>query len=309
MVTIGVPTYNGGGKMLRTMLSICEQEYPNLEVIISDNCSSDNTEELCHELQRRFPFIRYFRQTKNIGLIPNFEFVLRMSTGRYFMWAADDDELEPGILKKYVTFLTKHPDYKLVSGRILHWSGDTVLYCERNFSIEHKFPGLRAIRYYSKVIYGSMYYGLMCRESARLISLKNRLGEDWHFVASMAFLGKIKNLSCVGYNKKSGGVSRNFKEYAKAMGAGRWSAEFPHIKIAINAFTEILSRPSVYTHSTILPRVFLAAGSFAVIILNHYITVYPLIIGGKVKRYFLRIYERWIPEFKKIRDEISFPEN
>jgi hypothetical protein len=175
--------------------------------------------------------------------------------------------------------------------------------------MEHTFPGLRVIQYYSKVIYGSMYYGLMCRESAQLIQLKNRLGEDWHFVASMAFLGKIKNLSCVGYNKKSGGVSRNFKEYAKALGAGRWSAEFPHMKIAIDAFTEIFFRPSVYAHSMVIPKMFLAAGSFAGIILNYYGTIYPLVIGGKVKRYFLRIYERWIPEFKKIRDEISFPEN
>src|SRR5687768_16564451 len=73
-VSIGMPTYNSGGKIKEALFSICRQEYGNIEVIISDNCSTDNTEELCVEMSRNYFPVKYFRQVKNIGMVENFKF-------------------------------------------------------------------------------------------------------------------------------------------------------------------------------------------------------------------------------------------
>src|SRR6185295_20069286 len=89
LVSIGVPTYNGDQRVASAVLAVLDQHYPNLEVIISDNCSSDNTEAVCSALCKKYPVIRYFRQKENIGIISNFEFVLSQASGHYFMWIAD----------------------------------------------------------------------------------------------------------------------------------------------------------------------------------------------------------------------------
>lgn len=283
LVSVGIPAYNSRDSIMEAVNSVLEQDYPNLEIIISDDHSTDNTPELCRSLQERYPFIRYIRQPENIGLVRNFEFVKREASGNLFMWVAHDDAMEPGILKKYVEFLLANPSYTLVSGQIRYLSGNEDVYCEKGFSREQSSPGMRVLLYYSRVIQGAMYYGLMRKETAEIIPLRNRIGDDWHFVASLAYLGRIKNLDCIGYNKKLGGTSKTFEQYARVIGASRFSAKFPYITIAVDAFREIISSP-VYKEKRIPSRFILATSCCAAILFNYYVRHYPFVVGGRIKR-------------------------
>jgi len=283
LISIGLPTYNGGKKIVSSLTSILNQGYPHIEVIISDNCSSDDTETICTEFCKQNNFIHYFRQKENIGIIPNFQFVLSKASGKFFMWISDDDSLEPEILQKYVDFLTTHANYTLVSGEIRYWSGNQPAFIERDFSLENNSGAIRVMKYYSKVIHGAIYYGLMRIETARRLILQNRMGEDWHFVAKVAYLGKIKMLECVGYNKKLNGSSRTLRHYAKIIGASWFTTTFPHAQIAIDAFREIITSP-IYRVKPLPARVLLALCSTFGILFNHYCREYPFIIGGKVLR-------------------------
>jgi glycosyltransferase involved in cell wall biosynthesis len=285
MVSVGVPTYNGGKKILAAITSVLTQHYPNIEIIISDNCSSDDTSAVCFALAQENSSVRYFKQHQNIGLMPNFEFVRDQARGDYFMWLSDDDALEPRILPKYVDFLVKHPDYALVSGQIKHWIGNRPVFCERNFNMEQNLAMLRMLNFYFKVVYGSIFYGLMKMELARQIPLTDRIGDDWHFVASIAYLGKIKNLDCIGYHKRCGGVSKNFQQYAKAIGASSFSARFPHVQIAMDAFSNILYYSPVYTQQHYFKKMVLGLSSFLGILVGFYGKRYPFILGGKIKRW------------------------
>src|SRR5258706_15221301 len=283
LVSIGIPTYNGGKRINSTIMAILNQNYPNMQVIISDNCSSDNTEAVCNELCKKNPAIRYFRQKENIGIIANYEFVLRKAKGDFFMWVADDDSLELGILQKYVDFLVSHRDYALVSGEIRYWSDNHAVFDENDFGMEHASPNVRVVKYYSKVKHGAIFYGLMPIDVAKKITLRNRMGEDWHAVAKVAYQGKIKMLECIGYHKKLNGSSKTLKHYAKLIGAPWFSANFPHAQIAIDAFSEIMTSP-IYKepmHS----RLTLALSSMSSILFNHYCKEYPFIIGGKIVRF------------------------
>ena len=90
LVTIAIPTYNRAGSYLGYALaSALKQTYQNLEIIVSDNCSTDNTEQLV----KRFndPRIRYFKHHKNIGADPNWNFCLRQARGVYFLLLQDDE--------------------------------------------------------------------------------------------------------------------------------------------------------------------------------------------------------------------------
>ena len=284
LVTVGIPTCNGGDRISKAVRSVLDQGYPNVEIVISDNCSSDNTMVVCRELSAGNPCIRYYRQPRNIGMMPNFEFVLRQAAGDYFMWMSDDDSLECGILQKYVGFLSNNREYALVSGRIKYWIGDRPVFCEEDFNIEQGQPAARMIKFYFKVVYGSVFYGLMQKKIALRIPLKNRIGDDWHFVACLAYFGKIKTLDCIGYNKKCGGISRSFKEYAENMGATPFAASYPHVQIALDAFHDILRDSPVYATRRSLQRLILAVSSFLTILVSYYGKQYPFIVGGKLKR-------------------------
>jgi glycosyltransferase involved in cell wall biosynthesis len=284
LVSIGMPTYNGSAKIKSALMSVLNQGYPNLEIIISDNCSTDDTQETCTALAAANASIRYIRQPVNIGVMRNFQFVLRQASGNLFMWMSDDDTLEPGILRKYVEFLMNNGGYSLVSGRIKYWSGNRPLFVERDFNIEHNLGVIRLLKFYLKVVYGSIFYGLMWRDVALRVPLTNRIGDDWHFIAGVSYLGKIKMLDCVGYHKKCGGISRNFKHYAKIMGATSFASAFPHIKIATDAFSNILHGSPIYDSQSYVARMLLALFSFFTLIINYYGRQYPFIVGGKIKR-------------------------
>ncbi len=294
-VSIGLPTYNGGRKILKAITSIFNQDYENLEVIISDNASTDDTEEICTGLAQRHPdVVKYYRQPVNRGVTANYSYVLEKATGDYFLWIADDDTLAHGILKKYVDFLASNPDYALVAGQVKYWQGNKLVLVEKDLSLDQRSPYLRVINYYYKVMYGAMVYGMMNRRLAQSIPLRNRIGDDWHFVASVAFTGKIKHLDMHGYNKKFGGVSVNMKNYAEVIGASWFSANFPHATIAIDALAEVVLLSPQYAKLNIVSKMMLGLFSCASVLLSHYTKVFPFIVAGKIKRLIRKPYDQWV---------------
>ena len=91
LVSIGLPVFNGEKSLRQTLDSLLAQDCCDFELIISDNASTDKTEEICVEYAARDSRIRYVRQINNLGSINNFNFVLQAARGEYFMWAAADD--------------------------------------------------------------------------------------------------------------------------------------------------------------------------------------------------------------------------
>lgn len=101
LVSVGIPTYNRQEGLRRTLECITTQTYPNLEIIVSDNCSEgEETLAVVQSFMENDSRIKYCRQETNIGAAPNFKFILEAATGEYFMWAADDDKWEPFYIQK-----------------------------------------------------------------------------------------------------------------------------------------------------------------------------------------------------------------
>jgi glycosyltransferase involved in cell wall biosynthesis len=90
-VSIGMPVYNGEPFIREALDSLLAQTFTDFELIISDNASTDKTEQICREYAAKDKRIRYIRQEINRGAMPNFQYVLDEAVGEYFMWAAADD--------------------------------------------------------------------------------------------------------------------------------------------------------------------------------------------------------------------------
>ncbi|MBK7665077.1 MAG: glycosyltransferase family 2 protein [Sterolibacteriaceae bacterium] len=109
LVSIGLPVYNGQ-KYLRVAIdSVLAQSFEDFELIISDNGSTDATQEICQSYADRDRRIRYIRQPQNRGAGFNYNFVFHEARGQYFKWLAHDDYFAPDNLKASVEALNANP--------------------------------------------------------------------------------------------------------------------------------------------------------------------------------------------------------
>jgi len=90
-VSIGMPVCNGEKFIHEALDALLAQTFTDFELNISDNASTDMTESICRAYAEKDSRIKYVRQTENIGPVANFQYVLDVATGEYFMWAAADD--------------------------------------------------------------------------------------------------------------------------------------------------------------------------------------------------------------------------
>jgi glycosyltransferase involved in cell wall biosynthesis len=113
LVTIGIPTYNRADSYLRQALdSAIGQTYPNIEIVVSDNCSTDNTEALVKDLIA--PNLRYYRHDDNIGANNNFNFCLDQARGDYFLLLHDDDTIDEDFVAVCMDAAGYHTDIGII---------------------------------------------------------------------------------------------------------------------------------------------------------------------------------------------------
>jgi glycosyltransferase involved in cell wall biosynthesis len=113
-VSVGFPVYNGEKYLEQALSSLLAQTHTDLEVVISDNASTDRTQEICEKAAATDPRIRYYRQPVNRGLGFNANFVLEHASAPYFRWYAHDDLLEPSCIERSAGALDADPTLILV---------------------------------------------------------------------------------------------------------------------------------------------------------------------------------------------------
>jgi glycosyltransferase involved in cell wall biosynthesis len=91
LLSIAMCTYNGEQYLQEQLDSILSQSYVNLELIISDDCSSDSTIRIIERYQEKDPRIKLYKNEKNLGFLKNFEKSISLCTGKYIALADQDD--------------------------------------------------------------------------------------------------------------------------------------------------------------------------------------------------------------------------
>jgi glycosyltransferase involved in cell wall biosynthesis len=167
LVTIGMPTRNGARFIARSIESLLAQDYPNWQLVISDNASTDETESIARSYAAGDDRIRYDRSPTNIGVAANFNRVLGLAEGRYFMWAADHDLWAPSLISTCVTALEARPEAVLAyPGSLLIDEQDAVIE-EMDDQIE--LDQASALARYKRLIWRlnvcNMIYGVARRDA------------------------------------------------------------------------------------------------------------------------------------------------
>jgi glycosyltransferase involved in cell wall biosynthesis len=111
-VTVCIPTYNRSSLLLTSLQSVLRQAFRDLEVIVSDNASTDDTQDVVRSFDD--PRVKYERLPENIGLFGNLSRCLQLGSGRYRVVLPDDDLMLPGNIERKVAFLDSHPSAGMV---------------------------------------------------------------------------------------------------------------------------------------------------------------------------------------------------
>ncbi|QQG44077.1 MAG: glycosyltransferase family 2 protein [Candidatus Roizmanbacteria bacterium] len=124
LVSIGVPTYNRAYGFEETLDCLIKQTYKNIEIIISNDASVDDTYKICKAYAKKDKRIKIFQQKKNLGLPKNHNFVLSKAKGEYFMWAGDDDPRSKMMIKALANSLIKHKEAVLAVCNYVEFKGN-----------------------------------------------------------------------------------------------------------------------------------------------------------------------------------------
>lgn len=182
MVSIGIPTYNHGKFLSQCLRTIVAQTYKNIEIIISNNASDDNTRAICKQFAKKDKRIRYFEQKKNIGAGNNFNLVFSKAHGKYFMWAASDDLFHKDYVKSILSELVKNPNASLgVSNMTYFKNKQKELYKLKFKNVESSIDALRTYLLHPKYI-STMFYGIYKTSMLKKHFTKNGLlTNPFHF--------------------------------------------------------------------------------------------------------------------------------
>ncbi len=197
-VSIGLPVYNGEKYLATALDSILAQDFGDFELIISDNASTDATQEICDTYVRRDSRITYSRLPENLGAAPNYNRVVHMSTGALFKWATHDDTLHPAFLSQCVgafdTFESPpalvHPKAEFIDedGQVIRPDMDRMR-ADSNYSFVRAFQTLQALNLAAPV------FGVFHKETLKKTRLiQSFISSDFVLLLETGLLGKIVQL-------------------------------------------------------------------------------------------------------------------
>ena len=199
LVTIGVPVYNGEAYIKKALKSLVSQDYENIEVIISDNASTDATSLICQEYAGRHPKIKYERNLCNLGAVANFNKLPTLASGKYFMWAAYDDLWDSLYVSRCVRVLESDPSLIgcTTSLRFIDENDSIIQNIDYsgydNPDLSCSDVGSRIASWLDRSGWYSIY-GLYRTSAIASQQVEDSYGSDVLFVLKLLFQGRIANI-------------------------------------------------------------------------------------------------------------------
>jgi glycosyltransferase involved in cell wall biosynthesis len=198
LISIGLPVFNGELYLAKAIDSILEQDTENFELLISDNCSTDSTPDICTRYARADSRIKCARLETNIGAAPNYNRVFELSSGTYFKWAAHDDIILPTFLRRcletFELYQEKHSTPAIVypHSDLIDENGGLIRPDTKTMHTTSRWPGKRVFDAVQAMGMAAPIFGLMPREMvARTRLIGSFLTSDYVFMLEAAMLGSI----------------------------------------------------------------------------------------------------------------------
>lgn len=245
LVSIGVPVRNGGHLLDGIIHQLLNQTYSNIEIVISDNNSSDITGEIAKKYAEEDSRVKYFCQNVTLTASENFRFVVENATGKFFMWASHDDRFDFNYVEELIKPFFENPNAVLTFSKyaIFQSHSDWSDSIQHSHQFEHSLKNSSLLNRIYQNVYILNYhvYGLFLRKKIVEYSWPSLdHGADQAFLFYMAEQGDFlrANSTCFYYYKPQ--ISKS-KEQRAIDNALKKLKPFPLIRLSYT--TAIVAKP------------------------------------------------------------------
>lgn len=226
LLSFVIPAYNHEKYIEQAVRAVMEQTYPNMELLIIDDGSTDSTwQKLCElreSCERRFVRTVFIRQ-ENQGASQTLATLISMTQGEFISSCASDDKYKsPTALERMVSFLIEHPDYALVvgdneiidsEGRTCYWAKDRSLCYDKDKAAYHTFVDfLKTYGSFDEEKFGTYSSLYLCNYIPNGFTFRKSIYdiiekpteqsplEDWFLMMQLAKYAKLKYIDEVFYS-------------------------------------------------------------------------------------------------------------
>ena len=260
LICVGMPVYNGELFLAEAIESILGQSVGDLELIISDNASTDGTQDICRSLAARDSRIRYMRQVANLGASENYNTVFRNSRSQYFKWASSNDVCHREFLAKCLDALRDRPNVVLCYPRTRMFVDDPASGSEFDdgFDASDDDPCRRFVQVVRRLGYNNVMNGVMRSDVLRKTNLiKPYFGSDIVLMAELALCGKfleipeflffrrVSEKSATHFKTKLEIVRHYYPADGSTMRFPNWKLHLGYLSVAVKAPLDLGDRTRV----------------------------------------------------------------
>lgn len=205
LVSIGIPAFNAERYIAESVRSVLDQSWPNLEVVISDNGSTDRTVEIIHALAESDHRIRLISQEENKGAAWNYNEVCRQSRGEFFRWLAADDRLTSDAIKYCVEQFKNTPEAVLCFPQtyLIDENGETIRSYDDRLNLQTGSVWWRAARFIRRINLCNPVFGFYRTASVADTHLIQPFqGSDGVLLLEVVLRGPVVLVSSAGFERR-----------------------------------------------------------------------------------------------------------
>jgi glycosyltransferase involved in cell wall biosynthesis len=179
LVTLAMPVRNGASMLRAALDGMVGQDYPNIEIIVSDNNSDDETSAILESYRALHPNMTVHRRTATVSVITNMLSLVDAAHGEFFSWCAHDDVKSPDFVTKTLAPLIASRTCVLASGDVFSWA-DQIGNAERQaFAFETVGRSTTSRMSTTSSLKMYHFYGLWRRDTLRKIVSSYRYTHWW----------------------------------------------------------------------------------------------------------------------------------
>ncbi len=183
LISICIPTFNRANYLKETLESILPQLGPDIEVVVSDNGSTDDTKSIVLEYQQKNPDIRYFSNDANLGFDRNLLRCLEHASGEYVWFFGSDDVLNEGgveTVRRRILDASARPALVYLNHDVVDNRGELLIRSQVGCEKDREFPSAPKCLEFLRLNLGFLSALVVRQEpSAQVASAAEFVGSEW----------------------------------------------------------------------------------------------------------------------------------
>lgn len=225
-VTVGMPVLNGGELFERALQSILNQSYQDIEILISNNASTDQTGGVCERYALLDSRIRYVQQRETIPCLQHYEYLVKEARGEYFFWAPHDDWWDKDFIVNAITALDSSPSAVAAMGRVQYRQPDGGLLWEDKppYGLDGADVMQRLRHYFSVPITDMLYYAVVRTNVLKRAPFVTSICPEKGIILYMIISGAICDVEGMIYNNQL--AQKSEKQVLEVFGLPNWNLRY-----------------------------------------------------------------------------------